>query len=362
MLYWTLIVFSFFLCSCFLSIIKDYKDKKRILFVYIIILVYFSSFRFGLGQDYEGYLNRIDWENYLSVISWINEPLISILSIVIEKTQFTPLLFFAFFSSITIPCLFTYFSHKDNSYLLSTIALFTLLPTLYFNTFNLVRQFTAAGLFFFSIQYIEKKKFLPYLLCMLVAASIHLSALFLIPLFFIINKQYHTSTIVIVLVGLFIVFSVAYPFIEKLSFFSDRYSIYLDTEEQMGMSRMILLYNIMGIAMLFIKKKFTNSFDHISYNLFFLFILFSDLSFVNFYFFRLAVYFSPVFAYMFPKLIGEFFGKQYAYAVSVIFSLFFFIPFLINNIDNPTVVPSEILPFSALWDASKYQIVYSINP
>ena len=362
MIYWTLIFFSLLFCSLWASQVKEYNKKRQVFIILAVILIYLSSFRLGLGQDYSGYLSKIAWESETGVVNWFNEPLMTLVSLFVEATFFTPLLFFLLFSLVTISGVFSFYVREDNMHKIACMVIFTLFPLLFFNTFNLVRQFAAAGIFYYSITFIDKKEIFRFYICILFAVSIHLTALILLPLYFILDKKYHPITILLCVAGLFVFFKYAYPYIESYAVFDSRFGGYLDTDREMGVSGMIILYNLMGVLMLFLRRRFNNRLEIISFNLFFLFILFSNLSYVNYYFFRIAVYFSPVFAYVFPKLVSEIFGRKYSITASWLFGLFFLIPFLLGGINNPIIVPSGILPISALWDENIYKIVYSINP
>lgn len=54
-----------------------------------------------------------------------------------------------------------------------------------FGLMNLFRQYFAAIISLFAIRFIKEKKFLPFLLITLLAASIHKSALFILPIYFV---------------------------------------------------------------------------------------------------------------------------------------------------------------------------------
>ena len=54
-----------------------------------------------------------------------------------------------------------------------------------FGIMNLLRQYFAAIVFLFAIKYIKEKKILPFLIIVLIAASIHKSALIILPVYFI---------------------------------------------------------------------------------------------------------------------------------------------------------------------------------
>ena len=126
MLYWSLILFILVVCSIWASSSKH--NRIKVLIVYGILLFYFSSFRLGLGMDYEGYLNKMYWGGREGAINWINEPLITLFARFIESSPFTPLLYFMFSSGLTIFCLFSYYGRKENEYWLISIVIFTLLP------------------------------------------------------------------------------------------------------------------------------------------------------------------------------------------------------------------------------------------
>ena len=55
----------------------------------------------------------------------------------------------------------------------------------YGNSLNFIRQCIAIAIFLYSIEYIKKKKFIPYLLIILLASTFHKSMLIMIPVYFI---------------------------------------------------------------------------------------------------------------------------------------------------------------------------------
>lgn len=60
-----------------------------------------------------------------------------------------------------------------------------LLLSEYYCTMNFIRQSIAGIIALFALEFLKKKKFLPYLMIILVASTFHKSALILIPFFFI---------------------------------------------------------------------------------------------------------------------------------------------------------------------------------
>lgn len=61
--------------------------------------------------------------------------------------------------------------------------------TFYFISMNLVRQSITISIFFYSIKFIKEKKLKSYLITILIASTIHLTALIFIPIYFIANKK-----------------------------------------------------------------------------------------------------------------------------------------------------------------------------
>ena len=77
--------------------------------------------------------------------------------------------------------------------------LFFVLDATYFNAMNQLRQMMAVAIFLYAMKYISKRRLLPYAVWMLVAASIHTSALLLIPVYFIYNLRVNLKVQVIAL-------------------------------------------------------------------------------------------------------------------------------------------------------------------
>lgn len=350
MLYWSLFLLSIFIIIVLESRKYDTNTSSCFLkYVYAVALIYFSSFRCGLGTDYMGYIDKMGWVAYFSELSIINEPIFTILARVVNDTIFSPVLLFSVFSIVTILGIFSFYNNSDNKFWVPTVVVFSLLPMLYFNTFNLVRQFAATAIFFFSLRYIRSNNFYLYLICIILAALIHLSAIMLLPCYFFLNRKIKPRNLLLFLIISFVIASQFFTVIERISFMADRYTTYLETEERMGTSFVIILYNILGAILIKNNNKINTQFDRIAVNCFFLLILFSDLSFVNFYFFRIAIYFSPVFAYILPKVLSFYFDRKISAFISILFALVLFMNFIYSNLNNPVVVPDAILPLSSLF-------------
>lgn len=67
----------------------------------------------------------------------------------------------------------------------------------YWASFNTVRTYLAASMLIFSYKYLVQRRFLKYLIIVLIAASIHDTAILMVPMYFIINVKFSIKRIVI---------------------------------------------------------------------------------------------------------------------------------------------------------------------
>lgn len=339
------------LSMLFLSFIsKDRRDKVLWVYVFVFVLTFFSAFRDGLGTDYEGYLEKLSYSAG-GTIKFLSEPFFQVISNLIQNTYLSPVFFFFITSLITIPLICSFLRKRNEAMYLSLI-IFMLLPTLYFNTFNLVRQFFSAAVFLYAMRFIYDRKFLKYLLSIALASTMHLSSILLLPLYFLLDKRYSLK-IYLLLLLLFVLaaFSID-PILQNIQFLGSRYSIYAESDEKLGSSLMVLLYNVVFVVMLIKKSYFNNgSYSRIIFNLQFLLVIFSDLALINYFFYRLSVYFIPVIAITLPKTLYILFkNKVLVTTICLALGLYLFLSLTLFNLDNPTVCPDTILPISSLLD------------
>lgn len=66
-----------------------------------------------------------------------------------------------------------------------------------------IRQFTAVVLIFYAYDYIAKRKLLPYLICVLIAGAFHVTALVMLPFYWILHVKWRASVYVVIMCVLF---------------------------------------------------------------------------------------------------------------------------------------------------------------
>lgn len=166
---------------------KNRKKDLIFLLIVFVILATTSALRYSTGYDYS-YTYAPGFEEVL------NNPDISLFGHHYEPGYMLLEKIVAFFSSnyqmifvvtsvliIGLFCI-NYAKYSSNVYL--SVILFILLSE-YYCSMNFIRQTIAGVIALFAIPFLKKKKFLPYLLIVLVASTFHKSALILMPFFFI---------------------------------------------------------------------------------------------------------------------------------------------------------------------------------
>lgn len=165
---------------------KKSIPNRRKYFIWIPILVYTLVFgvRYGVGIDYYSYVRF-----YNAAASGIN-------SYVVDFTEPG----FQFFvkscaaldtgvvlymcALVFLQIVFLFGAFKRERYILPFLSFFIIFTGASMMTYmNIMRQFVAWGIFVYSIQYIERGKFLKYVLLVLFASSFHFSALIFLPLY-----------------------------------------------------------------------------------------------------------------------------------------------------------------------------------
>jgi len=348
MLYWLFfIVVSIFL-SYFATdqkIEKEFRNYAKILL--FLFVFWFSGFRDGLGSDYLTYTDRLLGRSYLE---YGIEPAFSVFANLVFYTTLSPVFFF-----LTMAIITNYFFLKSffrYEYTFYIIIIYLLTPLFFFDTFNAVRSMFAASIFVYSCKYIESKNFIKYLLCILIAFTMHFSALLLLPFYFIGRKDFKKILLTITLVLSYIIGSIIKISIDALLIkIIPFYAIYTfrDTQHE-GTGILNIIFNLILLLLIYKKQLITTSTKNlIAFNLFFIGIVLSNFMPSFYYITRVAMYFIVFGAIVIPMLINIFDKKLMKVSIVVLF-LLLFSNFLFRYINDKSYVPNKILPIESLVD------------
>lgn len=356
MVYWILLIFTVLLLAFVYDNSKTLNTKRIILFIIILILIYFSGFRDGLGVDYINYKDMTSRYVYLNSPLIISEPIYYWLTQFIYNSSFTYVLFFLIMAFITV--FFSVMAYRRYEQLFLILFIFLIFPALYSSSFNLVRGSAVSSIFLFSLQYIERKSyksFLNFIFLTFFAFCIHKSAIIFIPLYFLSTKDYKYLTIILFLTLLFIgpAFAIfTNKFYNFISFLS--YENYLDYDK-MRMSFLSfsnIFFHLLLIPIIYYRKEIISLKDSEKYiipiQLFIFALFFSNISIfvlpIAYRFFYLFIPTLPIVIIVLSKVMNKYVIYFLVYFVIGLIGLVYFI----NGIDNPLIVPDRILPISSL--------------
>lgn len=156
----------------------------EVLFFIVFFTVVFAI-RYNVGTDFFNYLEMYE-SRYMLEYSR-NEFLYQKLSLFLCSINAHPIFYFGVFVLLQI----TFFlaSFKDERYLFPFLTLFLFTNSEVGTWMNIIRSSVAMCIWLYSVKYIEKKKFLPYLILCLIALGFHKSTIFYIPLFFLFLRK-----------------------------------------------------------------------------------------------------------------------------------------------------------------------------
>ena len=159
------------------------NPRRNIPFLYMFIPCLFFAFifgcRYGVGVDHLDYVS-----SYLYGTDRTVEPLYSFIESLFKSMDFHFAWFFGFIAFLQITL---FLSSVKDRYLYPFLILLLFFTGRWLGWCNGIRQATACCFFVFSVQFIENRKIVPYLVCCLFAFLFHRSAIILFPFYFI-NK------------------------------------------------------------------------------------------------------------------------------------------------------------------------------
>jgi hypothetical protein len=182
---------------------------------------------------------------------------------------------------------------KDYSpYIWVSLIIFILVN--YYPTFFLLRQYLVMPLFFFCVKYTIERKLIPYMICILLAFTVHTTSVIIAPLYFLYGIQYSKWNMTWVAIGTVLAIGAFVLIGPLMSFVGSYYLHYFDLEqEEPAWQRAVMKVSIMVVYLFGMGKYFYK--EGINRILFysFLFNVVICVGAINLYgVFRLRDYFS----------------------------------------------------------------------
>lgn len=293
----------------FCSRIVNEKKKKYVLILLSFMSIFIvSALRVDVGTDYRSY---VDWFDNVTEISFgytnfLFNNIIFIIKVFSKNSQWL----FVISSLMILGLVFLSVIEQKNEYDMS-LYLFIVLG-FYFATMNGIRQWLAISLFMYSYKFIIKKDFLRYSVCIIIASLFHISAITLLPFYFIINfivndKWKIIISCIFVILFNFINFNYLLEkilFVFAPSFYARYISSGVNLSLNVGSPLPILLSGGMLAYYMLFNNKYKKNMNVELYerhkHLCFIILLFAIINTVNNLFSRYAAYFIPMIIFILP--------------------------------------------------------------
>lgn len=306
-----------------LASFKQLKCGKQLA---MILLVLFIGLRYNVGVDYENY-QRI----YENIYETLIEPLFWLINVSVDWLSLGVWGVMLLCAAIMI-----YFLHltflRTPFYVFS---LFLFLMQGYDTSVNVVRQAVAMAIFIYSLRYIVERSFFRYLLLILLAASFHISALFLVPLYCVARVRIKT---------------VLYPFIFTVVWIISQFNIfhnvllwliglspygnyvlkgYYLNQTKVNSGLGFLFDNIVGLAVMLGAHPFFKKYPQfrVYFNIYFLYLLTKNLFFNVEIFARIVLYFQWSLFIVLPLFIVSVYNYRSRGVVTAVFCLAYMLLF-----------------------------------
>ncbi len=244
------ILFILILLSLFLI---DYLNRKQILplpvnceKLAVLVVIFVGIFRFDVGWDYVNYYNYINLEEWGHIIRL--EPLSIVLCVIAIYFNSPPLLFVLF----GLPTYYLFFRTLKKNSKIFALSFFVYLAFFYLETFTSIRQTLALSIVFAGYKYILKRKFISYVICVVIAFFFHYSALVAIAIYPIYHK-FNFKLLSVFILGIFIFKQLMFAIVERYT----SYGYYLDKLEDYtggGIVRYIMILFFIVLLLLGYKK------------------------------------------------------------------------------------------------------------
>lgn len=358
MFYWLLFLT---LVYCLIWQYEKSDNKKLFLFLIVLIAVYFSTFRDGMGADYSMYKYHCENQLVNPADLLLMEPFPQWIYSFCYSSKLSAVVFF-FITSVLI-CGFSFWVYsRFNNFWLGAFVFITY-TNLYLASFNLVRQYVASSIILLGTYlFVIKKKSPWFFVFVIVAFMWHKSAIICAFIYFLNDKKINSFIWMFLLL---VSWLLPIDLIMGLPYLGDalellNYTDYL-TYNSESYSRTSLINMYMHIMVIYFlikcqrwqKNQFSeNNGLILSLKLTIISIIFSNISANSLPFaYRFAMFFSPFIPLLFsflPKLSTK--RTSIVFVVIPIFVLLMIVFAL--HIDDRIYCPQRILSIESIFDAN----------
>lgn len=279
-----MMIYNIMLVLCVLPGFFLPRDKRAVQAVYCLaawaVLFCVSAFRYEVTYDYAEYanfFNKLLVENDYGVLSAdMSEKGFLFFTRLLTHISFDYQILFIVSALLTVSAIMLYI-YRYSALPFVSVGFF-LTTGMFFNSMQFIRQYIAAIIIMLALRLIMKKQLLAYIILILLASAFHISALLVLPLYFLQRIRLNTAW----LVGTLTAGGIAYAFsFQLLELITSRvyttYKIATDYEILNGISPAYAIpYLVIFIFAFALRKKLVeaDSFNSLLINCLYLAVLF----------------------------------------------------------------------------------------
>ncbi len=297
----------------------------------IIILASVGGLRYYVGTDYGAYYHGYAKyaESVIERIQTWDEPGIAIIAKIVSLVYDDPGAFMFACTAITVFLFgFTLARHTDDFFF---VIMLYILTSCWSGCFNGVRQYLAAAILFAGHRLIYERKFIKFCIVVFLAASFHVTALIMLPMYFLITEKLDIKKIVFIMAsGVALVFSYDFLF-ELVGVLKDTEASFTDSayhQEQINPLRILIALSPVLLYFFLVLQKRTFSGEE-NFYMGFIFVRASTMiaTFNSAYLNRAGIYFEAYTALSLLFLVNKFDKNQKLIVKATVLILYGFLWF-----------------------------------
>jgi len=305
---------------------RGFKFQNFYYWFAVLILVFISGVRYKVGTDYGTYMYNYDWLYTKGDISITNQPALYVIARVTELLQHDSALWFFIMAVITIiPIAIVIKKHSIDAML--SLLFFVLIGSWHFS-FNIVKQCAAMSIIFIGFSFLYNKDLKKWIIICLLAATFHLSALFMLPMYFVVDTSFDKKKLLICFVSA-IILSLSYDFL--FTSFSDLKTtgvISMNSDDvKNSVNSLRITVNCAPVFFILLFKKMYDFNDKkfvLCYNLSIINVILNFVALNSIYLYRIVIYTNVFNVLLFPY-IAKPFNKSTRYIIMMVMILLYFI-------------------------------------
>lgn len=206
--YYVVLIYLLFCVAVFSVKSMPPRIKSVLFFSAGFVLLMVAGLRYRVGTDYAAY--QYNYTVYLNgEVSLLSQPVLALVARLSSLIYNDYATWFFLMAALTMIPIFVTIRNKSLNIGFSLI-LFVLMGP-WHTSFNIVKQSAAMAVLFAGYSFLTERRFWAWLILCLVAAMVHVSALFMIPIYFLARPEFSWKHVILCLALGFVVMLIYEP-------------------------------------------------------------------------------------------------------------------------------------------------------